>query len=179
MSEVTSTTTAITAEAQPVTPEEKAAAIHQHLDSIVALLPEPVALEGTPIQFVRRRQGVRDVMIAKAITAQENTPQLKPMFNVEKARTMLAVQGAFRPVYDRMKAMTSGVKFMLDASRAEVGAEVRQLYQVAKTVATRSHDAAQVAEHVKNMSQEIRSGRKARAKTPALKAGDGKEKGQT
>ena len=161
----------------PQSYEERIARINQLIEEIAGLMPPLPPAAASTVTYVRRRQGVSDKMIEKAITTHDADPQLHPRFDAADARDTLAVHAAFRPVCDRMKGVITDCEFMLDARRAKVGAEVLEFYQVAKTVAERSPDAAEIAEHVKNMAQELRGGRKTTRKTAAAKAAEKKEAG--
>src|ERR1700694_3674777 len=73
-------------------------AIQAALDAIVAAIPATPLKQQSTVKYVRRRQGVKPELIAKAVTAAQTAPVLQSLLDVPDARDTLAFGDAFRPI---------------------------------------------------------------------------------
>ncbi len=130
---------------------EAAAKIQQALDTIAAQIPAiPLTLQSTRT-YIRRRQGTKPVLIARAATAAEETPALKGLLDVAAARDNLAFNDAFGPLFARMDRINQDLKFQIDARHAQSSAQALTVYSAAKRLAEQVPGGADVAKHVDAM----------------------------
>src|SRR5258706_4087525 len=169
------TTKSATKNATPTTPTtptvgdtspyaEAAAKIQQALDTIAAEIPAiPLTLQSTRT-YIRRRQGTKPVLIARAATAAEETPALKGLLDVAAARDNLAFNDAFGPLFARMDRINQDLKFQIDARHAQSSAQALTVYSAAKRLAEQVPGGAEVAKHVDAMKVVAPSGKAKRPK---------------
>lgn len=105
-------------------------------DDIAAMLPQEDPGRATT-EFVRRRQNVSDETLAAVVAAAEQYPELQAVsrFDISKARDMLQMSEALRPVHDKGKAFFARLRFMEMTRKADVIVEARRFYYHAKGLA--------------------------------------------
>ena len=153
----------------PLTPVDYAAIaaeIHKALDTVDALMPKFTAVQHTAAASVARGRRVTLELLTKATSAAEENPSLQGIFDVNEANDLLAYHLAFRPILDRMTAGAKGLKFSLTARLVSASKSVLKIYAVAKAVAKRTPDTAELASHVANMREEIPQARRGRNRAP-------------
>jgi hypothetical protein len=118
--------------------------------------------------FVRTNVGVDVRFIASVIAAVESNPelQIKGKFDVAEAHDVLLMIEALDPIVTKLEVLKRELKFTLDARKAKIAWDGRQIYAVSKRFA-RDAD-SQVAAHVEIMQRELgASGHPRKAKAPA------------
>ena len=120
------------------------------LETIASLVPNSPARQNILISYVRRRQAVKRQLIAGAVTTVVATPSLQSLLDPVQTTDTLAFDDAFRPVYDRMKAVLQELRLELEARYAKAGEDALTVYSTAKRMATRP-DNPQLGSHVLTM----------------------------
>lgn len=139
------------------------------LDQIASSIPKLEATHPATANFVRSHVNVPTEFLATAIAAVEQTPELQAVnkFDVVAARDALQFIEAFRPVLDKMAALTDSLRFTISGRKATVAADALQIYAIAKGVA-RDPGATNAHSHVQNLKRDLgRSGKTRVAKQPA------------
>ena len=133
------------------------ATIQAALDAILAAIPATPLKQQSTVKYVRRRQGVKPELIAKAVTAAQTASVLQSLLDVPDARDTLAFGDAFRPIFDRMNGIAQDLKFAIEARHVKSGAEALTVYATAKRIA-QGPDGAEMTSHVANMKTSVRRG---------------------
>jgi hypothetical protein len=121
--------------------------------------------------YVRRRQAVPDEFLRTTVAAVEQLPELQALnkLNPVDGRDTLQFIEAFKPVLDRIAALSKDLRHTIRARRAVLANDALQMYGISKQF-TRDAGSAAVSSHVENMGRDLGRSRPSKRK-PATPAG--------
>ena len=128
----------------------------QALDRVAAMVPKLESKHVSTANFVRSHMNIRNAFLMTAIVAVEQIPELRMIdrLDVDGGRDTLQFIEAFRPVQDRLMALTNSLKFTMAARKARLASDALQVYSLAKGLA-RDPTRAEIAAHVANLKRDL------------------------
>lgn len=115
-----------------------AAELMAALDTIATIMPKLEEAEAAEAKQARRNLNVSDAFCVSAIVAVEQLPELDAAkrLNVEKSRNRLQFLEAFRPVDDKLDAISRRLKHALRANKSALGTDALLIYRMARAQAS-------------------------------------------
>ncbi|HEY6140888.1 MAG TPA: hypothetical protein VI670_24295 [Thermoanaerobaculia bacterium] len=161
--------------AEPQAPQSPAITQYSQVaEKVSAMLSAAIAELGplerphqTTRDFVRANIGVDVKFVAAVIAAVETVPELqalKAKFDVAAAHDALQMFDAYDPIVAKLLALARELRFTLDARKAKVVSDARQIYAVAQRFAR--DPASEVTAHVEIMKRGLNRRRRSKTQAP-------------
>jgi hypothetical protein len=178
MSEETKTTETVDA-AEPQAPQSPAITHYSQVAEKVSAMLSAAIAELGPLE--RPHQATRDFVranivdvkfVSAVIAAVETVPELqalKAKFDVDDAHDTLQMLDAYDPLVAKLQVLARELRFTLDARKAKVVSDARQIYAVAKRFGR--DPASEVTAHVEVMKRVLNRRRRSKTEAPQPPAG--------
>lgn len=163
------------AAAEPQAPQSPAITQYSQVaEKVSAMLSAAIAELGplerphqTTRDFVRANIGVDVKFVAAVIAAVETVAELqalKAKFDVAAAHDTLQMLDAYDPIVAKLQVLARELRFTLDARKAKVVSDARQIYAVAQRFAR--DPASEVMAHVETMKRGLNRRRRSKTSAP-------------
>ena len=161
--------------AEPQAPQSPAITHYSQVAEKVSAMLSAAIAELGPLErphqatrdFVRANIGVDLKFVAAVIAAVETVAEsqaLKTKFDVAEAHDTLQMLDAFDPLVAKLQVLARELRFTLDARKAKVVWDARQIYAVAQRFAR--DPASEVTTHVETMKRGLNRRRRSKTQAP-------------
>ena len=145
-----------------------AAEILQDLDAVAAKIAKLEWPHPSTAKFMRSHVNVPRRFLDTAVGIVHHSPEVQAIgtLDAEEGLDTLQFHDAFRPVADRLAALTKGLRYTMAARKARLAAKALQLYAILKGLA-RSRSGADFASMVRILARDLGPRGRPKATKPA------------
>jgi hypothetical protein len=133
-----------------------AAEILNDLDAVAAKIAKLEYPHRSTAKFIRSHANIPRPFLETAVAIVGNTPELQTIGILDvwdDGYDTLQFDRAFKPVADRLAALTMGLRHTLSARRARLGAKALQVYAILKGLAR--HGGIDLVSKVQNLARDL------------------------
>ena len=152
--------------------QELAAELMSVFDQLAVIIPKLEEAEASAtLSVARSRQNVPDAFCATAINAVEQVPEVggTKKLNTELSRNRLQFLEAFRPVDDKLTALSRRLRHALRATKSVLAGDTLHAYRLFKSHAS-DHKSPLIQGHVDAMKRDLGRRGLTKAERAALRA---------